>query len=90
MAKHRLEENDPGLQAIEWLGVLDYGNRDYTSMARTVALPAAIAVRMILEGKIKDAGVHIPIKKSIYKPVLTELADLGISMTESIETALLD
>jgi saccharopine dehydrogenase-like NADP-dependent oxidoreductase len=141
-AKYRLEENDPGWQAIEWLGVLDqkpvylekgsafdltsdlmiekmmmkdderdmvimqhifhvtrsggkkekivarmldYGNRDYTSIAWTVALPAAIAVRLILEGKIKDTGVHIPIIKTIYKPVLSELADLGISMTESIE-----
>ena len=42
-------------------------------------------MRMILEGKIKDTGVHIPIKKSIYRPVLAELAELGISMTESIE-----
>ena len=67
--------------------VLDYGNQNYTSIARTVALPAAIAVMLILQGKIKDTGVHIPIKKTIYKPVLAELAGLGISMTESIEQA---
>ena len=98
-AEYRLEENDPGLQVIEWLGVLDqksvhldkgsafdltsdlmiekmmmkdderdmvimqhifhvtrsggkkerivammldYGSRDYTSIARTVALPASM------------------------------------------------
>jgi saccharopine dehydrogenase (NADP+, L-glutamate forming)/spermidine synthase len=40
---------------------------------------------LILEGKITDTGVHIPIKKSIYKPVLAGLADLGISMSEFIE-----
>jgi saccharopine dehydrogenase-like NADP-dependent oxidoreductase len=142
MGKFNLEEKDPGLQAIEWLGVLDqkqvplekaspfdlssdlmiekmmmnkderdmvimqhifqvtrasgkretiiarmldYGNSDYTSIARTVSLPAAIAVILILEEKITDTGVHIPIKKSIYKPVLSELAKLGISMSESLE-----
>jgi saccharopine dehydrogenase-like NADP-dependent oxidoreductase len=65
--------------------MLDYGNSDYTSIARTVALPAAIAVKLILEGKISDTGVHIPIKKTIYEPVLAELKNLGISMSESVE-----
>jgi len=140
--KFKLKDNDPGLLAIEWLGVLDhsplhlekgspfdltsdlmiekmmmkederdmvimqhifqvtrsngkietlvarmldYGNRSYTSIARTVALPAAIAVILILEGKIEDKGVHIPTKKSIYKPVLKELAKMGIVMSLSIE-----
>ena len=65
--------------------MLDYGNSDYTSIARTVALPAAICVKLILEGKITDTGVHIPIKKSIYIPVLNELQKFGISMSESVE-----
>ena len=65
--------------------MLDYGNSDYTSIARTVTLPAAIAVKLILEGKITDTGVHIPIKKSIYLPVLAALHKLGISMSESVE-----
>ena len=65
--------------------MIDYGNRDYTSIARTVALPAAIAVKLILEGKIRETGVHIPIKKSIYTPVLAQLHHLGISMSHSVE-----
>jgi len=65
--------------------MLDYGNSTYTSIARTVALPAAIGVRLILEGKILEKGVHIPIKKAIYAPVLKELHNLGISMKESSE-----
>jgi len=42
--------------------LLDYGiiNGD-SAVARTVALPAAIAVKMILEGKIKIIGTHIPV-----------------------------
>ncbi len=65
--------------------MLDYGNADYTSIARTVALPAAIGAKMILDGEITDTGVHIPIKKSIYKPILNKLEALGITMTETIE-----
>ena len=65
--------------------ILDYGNSEYTSIARTVALPTAIAVMLILEGKITNTGVHIPIIKAIYKPVLAALSNLGISMSESIE-----
>jgi len=65
--------------------MLDYGNSNYTSIARTVALPAAIGVKLILEGRISDTGVHIPIKKSIYGPILAELRNLGISMSASVE-----
>lgn len=63
-----------------WL--LDYATSEDTSIARTVALPAAIAVKMILKGEITDAGVKIPIAKTIYEPVLNELEKMGISMME--------
>ena len=63
--------------------MIDYGipNGD-TSMARTVSLPAAIGVRMILEGKIKLTGVHMPILPDIYNPVLQELENLDIKVVE--------
>jgi len=53
-----------------------------TSIARTVSLPAAIAVRMVLEGKITEPGVHIPISPGIYNPILDELSNIGISFKE--------
>jgi saccharopine dehydrogenase-like NADP-dependent oxidoreductase len=53
-----------------------------TAMANTVGLPLAIACKLLLEGKIKERGVVIPIKKEIYEPVLSELKDLGIEVTE--------
>ena len=62
--------------------LLDFATKEDTSIARTVALPAAIATRMILEGKIKENGVHIPTSKEIYEPVLHELENMGISMRE--------
>ena len=63
--------------------MIDYGipNGD-TSMARTVSLPAAIGVRMILEGKIKLTGVYMPILPDIYNPVLQELENLDIKVVE--------
>ena len=62
--------------------LLDFGDQKYTSIAKTVALPAAIGVKMILDGKIDITGVHIPIKKEIYNPILDELEVLGLKMNE--------
>jgi saccharopine dehydrogenase-like NADP-dependent oxidoreductase len=62
--------------------LLDFATTEDTSIARTVALPAAIAVKMILNGEIADKGVQIPIAKTIYEPVLNELEKIGISMVE--------
>lgn len=63
--------------------LLDYATAEDTSIARTVALPAAIAVKMILKSEITETGVHIPIIKNIYEPVLNELEMMGIAMTEN-------
>ena len=57
-------------------------NSIFTAMAKTVGLPLAIAARLILNGKISLKGVHIPIHKSIYEPVLKELKEYGISFVE--------
>jgi hypothetical protein len=63
--------------------MLDYGTpATNTSIARTVALPAAIAIKLILSGKIKLTGVHRPVLPELYNPVLDELALTGIRMEE--------
>jgi len=66
--------------------LIDYGipNGD-SSMARTVGLPAAIGTKLILEGKIKEKGVHIPVTPDIYRPILRELKSLGIAFKEKRE-----
>ncbi len=59
--------------------LVDYGVRyGDSSMSRTVSLPAAIAARLILDGKIPQRGVLRPVHPEIYNPVLDELADLNI------------
>ncbi|MGA2408670.1 MAG: saccharopine dehydrogenase C-terminal domain-containing protein [Bacteroidales bacterium] len=63
--------------------MLEFGSPSTnTAIARTVALPAAIAVKMILEKKIELAGVYRPVVPQIYNPVLNELKILGIEMKE--------
>jgi len=66
--------------------MIDYGiPHGDTSMSRTVGLPAAIAVRMILQGQVKLTGVHRAIAPELYEPVLAELTELGIGFTEKVE-----
>jgi saccharopine dehydrogenase (NADP+, L-glutamate forming) len=63
--------------------MLDFGSPSTnTSIARTVALPAAIAVRMILEKSIEMTGVCRPVIPQIYNPILDELKTLGVEMKE--------
>jgi len=53
-----------------------------TAMAKTVGLPLGIAAKLILNGTIQLKGLHIPIRKEIYAPVLQELKWSGISFVE--------
>ena len=54
----------------------------HTAMSITVGTPLAIAVKMILTGKISITGVHMPIIKEIYQPILKELEDFKIKFIE--------
>lgn len=54
----------------------------HTAMAKTVGLPLGIAAKLILNGTIKLPGLHIPIVKEIYEPVLKELRMNGVSFIE--------
>jgi saccharopine dehydrogenase (NADP+, L-glutamate forming) len=54
----------------------------YTAMAKTVGLPLAVATKAILNGTITCKGLHIPISRDIYEPVLQELEANGIRFSE--------
>lgn len=79
--------DDSGEKQFITSKLLDYGSpATDTAIARTVALPAAIGVKLILENKIKLKGVHIPVLPEIYIPVLAELEKLGIKMDEEYKS----
>ena len=66
--------------------MMDFGIPDGdSSMNRTVGLPAAVGVRLILEGQIQARGVLVPVIPEIYQPALEELQRLGIQFTEKVE-----
>ncbi len=66
--------------------LVDYGiPGGDSSMSRTVALPVAIASRMILEGTVTLTGVLRPVMPELYNPILDELESLGIRFTERTE-----
>jgi saccharopine dehydrogenase-like NADP-dependent oxidoreductase len=53
-----------------------------TAMARTVGIPVAIATKLIANGEINTPGVHLPISKEIYEPMLKELEEHDIRFVE--------
>ncbi len=53
-----------------------------TAMAKTVGLPLGIAAKFILDGTFTQRGLHIPISKEIYLPVLKELEKHGVTFKE--------
>jgi saccharopine dehydrogenase-like NADP-dependent oxidoreductase len=80
---HEFEAEYPNGRKAITSSLVEYGiPRGDSAMARTVTLPAAIGVKMILEGSLQLTGVHIPLLPRIYLPVLEELEKLGVSVRE--------
>jgi len=53
-----------------------------TAMARTVALPLAVAVKLLLSGEVALKGLVLPVEPLLYEPVLKELEEVGIRFQE--------
>ncbi len=63
--------------------LVDFGQpHGHSSMSRTVGLPVALGVKLILEGRIHQSGVLTPTIAEIYQPVLDELQSLGLAFKE--------
>lgn len=59
-----------------------------SAMSRAVALPAAIAARLVLEGEIQASGARMPPNlPELHKPVLEELATFGYEFKRRTVTA---
>lgn len=58
-------------------------NQTFTSMAKTVGLPIAIAAIQVLKGEIQTTGIQLPITKNIYGPILKELEKNDIVFSEN-------
>lgn len=58
-------------------------DQTYTAMAKTVGLPVAMAALHILNGRITQPGVRLPITKDVYEPILEELKGFGVNFFET-------
>lgn len=79
---HEMEyEKESTKKKIKSSLVLTGEDSKRTAMAKTVGLPLGIAAKLILNGSITLKGLHIPVAKEIYEPVLKELEEFGIIFT---------
>ncbi len=76
---HEIKFKLDGASKIEKTSLIVKGDDERnTAMAKTVGLPLGIAATLLLENKITLRGLHIPIVKEIYHPVLEILEQEGI------------
>jgi len=50
-----------------------------SALAKAIGLTTGAAAKAILMDNIKVKGLHTPVKKEIYDPILNELDDLGVA-----------
>ncbi len=62
--------------------IIEGKNNTHTAMSKTVGLPLAIACKLILENKVLEKGVLVPLTPEFYNPVLQELELHGIAFNE--------
>jgi saccharopine dehydrogenase-like NADP-dependent oxidoreductase len=83
---HEVMSEFPDHRERTTMNLVDFGIPDGdSSMARTVSLPLAVAVRTHLERPFAFTGVRGPLEPALYEPILDELETLGITCREATE-----
>lgn len=85
MLQHKFEiEHKGGEKETRTSTLIDYGDpKGYSSMARLVGTPCAVAVKQVLNGTISEKGILAPMSMKICKPLMDELkSEYGIEMIE--------
>lgn len=54
-------------------------NRQDTAVAKAIGFTLGAAAKAFLQGNINAKGLHIPIEKHIYDPILNELDEAGLA-----------
>ena len=77
MLQHKFEiENKDGSRVIRTSTLADYGDpKGYSSMAKLVGVPCAVAVQQVLDGTIKEKGILAPMDPAICRPLMKVLED---------------
>eukprot|EP01134_Creolimax_fragrantissima_P007426 CFRG7426T1 len=86
LLQHEFEiENANGAKERRTSTLINYGDGfgiGDSAMAKTVGFPVGIATRLILDGQIDRVGVWKPTTPDFYIPILEELEQKGIPVTE--------
>ncbi len=81
--QHQFEyQLDGKMKSLVSSMVLKGEKQGLSAMAKTVGWPLGIAALMVLNNQYKISGVSIPVQPELYKPMLTELKNLGINFLE--------
>jgi saccharopine dehydrogenase (NADP+, L-glutamate forming) len=77
MLQHKfLIENKDGSKVIRTSTLADYGEpKGYSSMAKLVGVPCAVAVQQVLDGTIKEKGILAPMDPAVCRPLMKTLED---------------
>ena len=85
MLQHKFEiEHKDGKKETRTSTLVDYGDPNgYSSMARLVGVPCAVASLMVLDGRIKEKGILAPVTPELALPLREELKEkYGIALIE--------
>ncbi|KAF2142985.1 uncharacterized protein K452DRAFT_248668 [Aplosporella prunicola CBS 121167] len=88
MLQHKFGiENADGTTETRTSTLVEYGKPEgsggYSAMARLVGVPCAVAVKLVLDGKIADKGILAPMTPAINDPLIKELKEkYGIECIE--------
>ena len=75
------ENNKKERKVISYLNIEGEDNI-YTAMSKTVGLPIAILIELIIKNNLNFEGIHLPFKSKIYDPILKKLKSFGVKFTE--------
>ncbi len=73
-------KNNVSKQRTSYLSI--NGSKEQTAISSSVGLPLAMGVKQIVQKKFQKIGIHIPIYKELYEPILAELETFGIKFYE--------
>jgi saccharopine dehydrogenase (NADP+, L-glutamate forming) len=85
MLQHKfLIENKDGSKVTRTSTLADYGDPSgYSSMAKLVGVPCAVAVQQVLDGTISEKGILAPMDPKICRPLMDTLEQkYGIKFVE--------
>lgn len=84
--QHKIEYQLEGKQKRITSSMVTTGKEaPHTAMSIAVGTPVAIAVKLLLTGKINVTGVHVPTNPELYNPILAEMEDAGIKFVDEEE-----